>query len=111
MDSHLGNFLGKVVLFSVSPQFLVEARSIFQLHGSNPLLYGKLLAIDSIGCWVENKTWKASDAKSDEPISFAVNLLIPWAYIVSVAAFPDDSFADIPEGEMEKSIGFLAQRN
>lgn len=109
MDSHLGNFLGKVVLFSVPPHFLVEASSIFQLHNPTPLLYGKLLAIDGIGCWVENKSWQATDAKADEPISFAANLLIPWAYIVSVAAFPDDSFADVPEGEMKKSIGFLAK--
>jgi hypothetical protein len=109
MESHLGNYIGKVVLFSVSPQFLEDARSIFQLHDPTPLLYGKLLAIDGIGCWVENKSWKATGLKSDEPISFVANHLIPWAYIVSVAAFPDDSFADVPDGEMNKSIGFLAK--
>lgn len=109
MVSHLGGFLGKVVLFSVSPQFLDEASSIFQLQDTTPLLYGKLLAVDGIGCWLENKSWQATDAKTDEPISLAADLLIPWAYIVSVAAFPDDSFADVPEAEMKKSIGFLAK--
>lgn len=110
MDSYLGSFIGKVILFRVEPQFLQEARSIIQPHKPAPLLYGKLLAIDGIGCWVENTSWSANDMKTKTTESYLAHILIPWASIVSAAAFPDRGFPGVPESEDGSSIGFLARQ-
>lgn len=108
MNSYLSSFIGKVILFRVLPQFLQEARSIIQPHNPAPLLYGKLLAIDGIGCWVENPSWSATDTKTQTTESYLAHILIPWTSIISAAAFPDRGFPGVPESEDGSSIGFLS---
>jgi hypothetical protein len=109
MESHLGNFIGKVVLFRVAPQFLEEAKSILQVREPNPLFYGRLLAIDGIGCWVENKSWTSTDAKTHQRNTHLAHILIPWSFVLSAAAFPEREFENVLNDEEAKSIGFHAK--
>lgn len=108
MEMYLHNFIGKVVLFKLTEQFLTDARAILQPHDKTQALYGKLVAIDSIGCWVENSLWITVDAKTKEQSQHLAQALIPWNCLISAAAFPDRAFPDVPDEDEAKGIGFHA---
>lgn len=109
MDSHLISFIGKVVLFRVSPSFLEDCRSLLQPHKEARSLYARLVAVDAVGCWVENRTWRTIDDKTKESSQHNIHILIPWNSLVSVSAFPNRAFDTDPDEEDVRSIGFLAQ--
>ena len=108
MESHLASLIGKVVLFRVTPPFVEEARFTLQLRNPTLLLYGKLLAVDGMGCWVENSQWTADYMNTPEPSTYLAHVLIPWAHIISAAVFPERAFVDLPNDQHSTSIGFLA---
>lgn len=108
MESYLSGFVGKVILFRLNHQFLMDALSIIQPHNTAQLLYGKLLAVDAIGCWVENKEWAATDMQTTVTESYLAHVLVPWSSIISAAVFPERAFSGVPDSEEGPKIGFLA---
>lgn len=62
MDTYLKNFVGKLILFKVSKQFLIDARWLLQPNEDTQTLYGRLIAVDGIGIWIENPTWRTANA-------------------------------------------------
>jgi hypothetical protein len=109
MDSYLSGFAGKVVLFKVSGQFIEQAKSLVQPHGNAQLLYGKLIAVDAAGCWVENPRWSTVDARTHEKHVYMAHVLIPWHAFVSAAVFPDRAFDGVPDETEARGIGFNAE--
>jgi hypothetical protein len=105
---YLCHFIGKVVLFKITEQFLSDACALLQPHDKTKSLYGKLVAVDGIGCWVENSSWKTIDAKTREQSQHLAQVLIPWHCLISAAAFPDRIFLGAPNEEEAKGIGFHA---
>jgi hypothetical protein len=109
MNSHLINFIGKIVLFRVSPSFLEESRSLLQPHKEARSLYAKLVAVDTVGCWVENHSWQTINDKTKEKTQHNIHIFIPWNSLISIAAFPDRVFNEIPDETDVHGIGFLAR--
>jgi len=94
MQLHLAESVGKIILLRLAPQFVTEARDIVQTNGEALLIYAKLVAVDAVGCWVENPSWKAIGAKTrkKEQDRHLAHVLVPWRFIISVAAFPHTEF-------------------
>lgn len=109
MDSYLTNYINNVVLFRVSPSFLKDCQFLLQTNKKTSLLYGMLVAVDSLGCWVANRTWQTIDAKTKEKSHHNAHFLIPWHSLISVAVFPDRTFDVAPEEEDAHSMGFHAK--
>lgn len=107
MESYLTNYINKVVLFRVSPSFIKDCQSLLQTNNEASLLYGILVAVDGLGCWVANRTWQTIDVKTKKKSRHNTHFLIPWNYLTSVAVFPDRTFDDAPEEEDARGIGFL----
>lgn len=107
MQLHLAESVGKIILLRLAPQFVTEAREVIQpnANGEALLIYAKLIAVDAVGCWVENPSWKAIGAKTrkKEPDRHLAHVLLPWRFIVSVAAFPHTEFRAVSGS----GIGFL----
>jgi hypothetical protein len=108
MDSYLSSVVGKILLFKVTGQFIEQAQSLIQTNGSAQLLYGKLIAVDAVGCWVENPRWSAIEARTNEKNLYMAHVLIPWHAFVSAAVFPDRTFAGVPDERDAQGIGFHA---
>lgn len=108
MDTYLSQFIGKVILFRCTKQFVDDALSLLQPQDIASLLYAKLIAIDAIGCWIENPSWRTIDSKTKEESCYLAHTLIPWHALVSASVFPERFFDGIPDEDGGKSIGFHA---
>ena len=108
MDSYLSGFTGKIVLFKVTSQFIKQAQSLIQPNGNSQLLYGKLIAVDAIGCWVENPRWSTTDTRTDEKSVYVAHILLPWHAFISAVVFPNRAFDGVPDETVARGIGFHA---
>lgn len=77
-------------------------------RGIVPLFYAKMVEVDECGVWIENPKWETHLTRDGDPIYHKANVLIPWAFVVSIATFPDRTFdADEEIKEQNaRSIGF-----
>ena len=108
IDMELRKFVGKIVLLNLTEDFARENAPLFQSGPGARLLYGKIAAVDEMGVWVENDTWKSRPAHGGEPEGHRAHILVPWAVLISVATFPERTFpADQPVPDMKThTIGF-----
>ncbi|GAB6140264.1 hypothetical protein JCM14076_09930 [Methylosoma difficile] len=109
METYLINYINKVVLFRVEPDFVKDCLSLLQTHETARGIYGLLVAVDSLGCWVANEKWETINAKTNIKSQHNTHILIPWRSLVSVAVFPERVFDGFAEEKDARSIGFHAQ--
>jgi hypothetical protein len=107
----LEKYIGKIVLFNVRPEFLKENRGLFQRADLSRHFYGRIVAVDGVGVWLDNPTWKTRpEGSDDEEMTYRMHFLVPWSNIISIGAFPDRKFSEEEGKEAEeqdiKRIGF-----
>jgi hypothetical protein len=108
METKLKEYVSKTVLLNVAEAFARENEPLIQSGSTARLLYAKIVAVDGIGLWVENPSWKARPARGGDAVAHTAHILIPWGVLISVAAFPERQFSkDEPLDEKQtRVIGF-----
>lgn len=105
----LAKYIGKKVLFNLRSEFVEENKNFFQTAPNTHHIYGRITAVDEVGVWVENPTWKTRPKDSKEFMVHRMHFLIGWSNIISVGVFPDRKFSGEKEIEEKNisQIGFL----
>ncbi len=104
----IDKYIGKAVLFNCKADFIQENQWLLQRHSKSPLFYAKVVAVDSMGAWVENPKLEIMSEHDAEPAFHKVNILIPWHSIVSIAIFPEREFPshELISGQESTPLGF-----
>jgi hypothetical protein len=112
METKLKEYVSKTVLLNVTEAFARENEPLIQSGSTAQLLYAKIVAVDGMGLWVENPSWKARPARGGDAEAHTAHILIPWGVLISVAAFPERQFSkDEPLDEKQaRVIGFASGR-
>lgn len=105
----LDQYVGRIALLHLSSQFLDENHGLLQMSGGGSgYVYAKILEHEGIGLWIEHPRWEIRvGAPEGTPEHHKANILIPWSALISIAVFPDLTFA-ADEGTADEypRIGF-----
>ena len=111
---YLDKQIDKTLLLNLQRTFVEANPGFFQdtARGSGApaagkMIYARLRAVDEMGLWVENRSWKTAPAggKQEEHVLI---FQIPFSALLSVGTFPKRVFVDgREEDSSDQRIGFL----